>query len=470
MGSLFSCLNLKSEGMEKMFQKILIANRGEIAIRIIRACRELNIASVAIYSEADRNSLHVKYADEAICVGPAHSNRSYLDIPNILSAAVISGADAIHPGYGYLSERADFAEICESHGLTFIGPTADQIEKMGNKSLAKKTMAAAGLPVIPGSDGPVTSVDELVMIADEIGYPVIIKASAGGGGKGMRLVHNHAQLVQAFQLAQAEAEASFGNADVYLEKFIENPRHIEVQILADNYGNVVHLGERECSLQRRHQKILEESPSPIVDEKLRKKMGAMAVKGAKHVDYRNAGTIEFLVDEESNFYFMEMNTRIQVEHPVTEAVYGIDLIKEQIRLAAGDELGYEQKDIIAYGHAIECRINAEDPENGFLPSPGMITKFHAPGGLGVRWDSFVYSGQEITPFYDSMFGKLICWGIDRNEAIERSIGALEELEIEGIKTNKEFHLWILQHDEFRRGNYSTNFIEREIAKQKIVKK
>jgi len=442
-----------------MFKKVLIANRGEIALRVIRACRELGIRTVAIYSEADRGSLHVKYADEAVCVGPAASQSSYLHIPNIISAAVLSGADAIHPGYGYLAERADFAEICEDYGLVWIGPTAAQIEKMGDKSQAKAIMKAAGVPVIPGSDGPVANEDHLAALAKQVGYPLMIKAVAGGGGKGMRIIHSEDELLKGYRLARAEAGAAFGSDQVYVEKYIANPRHIEIQLLGDQYGNVVHFGERECSLQRRHQKIIEECPSPAVTPALRKEMGRAAVKGVTAVKYINAGTIEFLLDENRNFYFLEMNTRIQVEHPVTEMVYGIDLVKAQIQIAAGAELEYNQKGIVPSAHAIECRLNAEDPENDFMPSPGVITKIHVPGGHGIRWDSHVYQGYEISPYYDSMFGKLIAWGGDRDEAVDRMLGALAEIEIEGIKHNVGFHKRVLNDLRFRAGDYSTHFLE-----------
>lgn len=446
-----------------MFKKILIANRGEIAVRVIRACRELGIRTAAIYSEADRDSLHVKLADEALCVGPAASQSSYLDIPNIISAAVQCQADAVHPGYGYLSERADFVEICEDYGLTLIGPSADQIERMGDKSRAKALMKAAGVPVVPGSDGPVSNEEELKAVAEQIGYPVIIKASAGGGGRGMRVAHNEDELIIGYRLARAEAGVAFGNDQVYLERFIKNPRHVEIQILGDRYGNVVHFGERECSLQRRHQKILEEAPSPVVDDRLRARMGEAAVKGAKAVNYLNAGTIEFLLDEDGSFYFMEMNTRIQVEHPITEMVYGIDLVKAQIQIAAGAELDYNQLDITPTAHALECRINAEDPEYGFRPSPGVITKLHVPGGHGIRWDSHVYQGYEISPYYDSMFGKLITWGSDREEAIHRMESALAEIIIEGIKHNVSFHQRILKDPRFLAGQYTVDFIEQLMA-------
>jgi len=450
-----------------MFEKILVANRGEIALRIIRACRELNIKTVAIYSEADRGSLHVKYADEAVCIGPAVSQSSYLHIPNIITAAVLSKADAIHPGYGYLSERADFAEICEDHGLVWIGPTAAQIEKMGDKSQSKEIMKQAGVPVIPGSDGPVANEDQLSALAGEIGYPLMIKAVAGGGGKGMRVINSEDELLKGYRLARAEAGAAFGNDQVYVEKFIANPRHIEIQLLGDQYGNVVHFGERECSLQRRHQKIIEECPSPVVTPALREQIGKAAVKGAKAVEYINAGTIEFLLDEDYNFYFLEMNTRIQVEHPVTEMVYGIDLVKAQIQIAAGAELEYDQSDIVPSAHAIECRLNAEDPENDFLPSPGVISNIHIPGGHGIRWDSHIYQGYEISPYYDSMFGKLIAWGGDRDEAIERMLGALAEIEIAGIKHNVSFHQRVLHDPKFRTGDYGTNFLEQLAAHGKL---
>ncbi len=451
-----------------MFQRVLIANRGEIALRVIRACREMGIESVAIYSEADRESLHVHAADEAICIGPAVSSQSYLHVPNILSAAILSGADAVHPGYGYLSERAEFAEICDSHGLAFIGPHHQAIEVMGDKAEARKTMEKANVPVVPGSDGPVESEDVLLDVAKDVGYPLIIKASAGGGGKGMRVAYNQSQVLNGYRMARSEAAASFGSDEVYLERFIENPRHIEVQLMADHYGNVVHFGERECSLQRRHQKLLEEAPSPAVSPSLRDKMGKAAVKGARAVDYRGAGTVEFLLDSQGRFYFMEMNTRIQVEHPVTEMVYGIDLIKEQIRVASGAELGYSQQDISLNGHAIECRINAEDPEHNFRPSPGLIESFHAPGGHGVRWDSHVYAGYTIPPYYDPMFGKLICWGTDRHEAIMRMRSCLTEIIVEGIKTNIAFHMRLLDDERFRRGEFSTKFIEDVLMKTEIV--
>lgn len=447
-----------------MFKKILIANRGEIALRIIRACKEMGIQTVAIYSEADMDSLHTHYADEAFCVGPAPGNRSYLNIPNIISAASIAGVDAIHPGYGFLAENARFAEICETHKIAFIGPSAEAIQKMGDKAVAKKTMIEAGVPVVPGSDGVVADAATALQLATEIGYPVIVKASAGGGGRGMRVVHAAEELENAFLTARTEAEAVFGNADVYIEKYIEEPKHIEMQLLLDNYGNGVYLGERDCSVQRRHQKVLEESPSPAVDPKIREKMGRAALAGAKSVNYTNAGTMEFLLDKDGSFYFMEMNTRIQVEHPVTEVVTGVDLIKEQIRIAAGEQLSFRQSDIVIRGHAIECRINAEDPEKNFVPSPGKVSLYHQPGGPGVRVDSAVYEGYVIPPYYDSMVAKLIVWDVDREAAINRMLRALEEFEIEGVKTTIGFHNLVLNNPYFRKGEVFTNFIQERIFK------
>ncbi len=441
-----------------MFRKILIANRGEIALRVIRACKELGINTVAIYSEADQDSLHVRYADEAVCVGPAASGKSYLNIINIISTATITGVDAIHPGYGFLAENPRFVEICDTHNIKFIGPTAQAMEKMGDKAQAKRMMKKQGIPVIPGSDGPLTSLEEAMKLAEEIGYPVIIKASAGGGGRGMRVVYSAEDLKKAVQTAQMEAEASFGQPEVYLEKYIEKPRHIEIQLLFDEQGNGIYLGERDCSLQRRHQKILEESPSPSVTPELRKLLGEAALKGARAVGYSNAGTVEFLLDEQDQFYFMEMNTRIQVEHPVTEMVTGIDLVKQQIRIAAGEPLPLRQEEIVFKGHAIECRINAEDPEKKFLPNPGRIDFYHAPGGPGIRIDSSAYSGCVITPYYDSMVSKLIAWGENREEAIARMIRALEEFEITGILSTILFHLEILYNPGFRKGEVNTNFI------------
>ncbi|MGE5552786.1 MAG: acetyl-CoA carboxylase biotin carboxylase subunit [Betaproteobacteria bacterium] len=445
-----------------MFNKVLVANRGEIAIRVMRACRELGIGTVAIYSEADRDSLHVRYADEAYCVGPAPAAKSYLNIPNIISAAVIAGVDAIHPGYGFLAENSYFAEICETHGLKFIGPSAAAIELMGDKATAKKTMAAAGVPVVPGSEGAVSDETEAVEVAAEIGYPVLVKASAGGGGKGMRVAHNRKDLVAALRAAKNEAEAAFGNPAVYIEKFVEEPRHIEVQVLADEHGNAVYLGERDCSLQRRHQKVLEEAPSTFLTPERRREMGQVAVTGIKRVGYANAGTVEFLVDKHGNFYFIEMNTRIQVEHPVTELVTGIDLVKEQLRIAAGEPLGYRQEDIALVGHAIECRINAEDPEFDFRPSAGRITRLLLPGGPGVRVDAAVYAGFTISPYYDSLIAKLITWGNSRDEAIMRMRRALDEFVVEGIPTTVPFHKKVLDNAFFRRGEVYTNFIQRRV--------
>ncbi|OCL26956.1 acetyl-CoA carboxylase biotin carboxylase subunit [Orenia metallireducens] len=449
-----------------MFNKILIANRGEIALRIIRACRDLGIKSVAVYSEADRDSLHVKYADEAYCIGPAASNKSYLDIPSLISVAEIAHADAIHPGYGFLSENAHFAEVCEECGFKFIGPSPEHINKMGDKSIARETMIAAGVPVVPGTEGAIESADEAVEIAKEIGYPVIVKASFGGGGRGMRVANNEAELVKAIQTASSEAKAAFGNAEVYLEKYVQNPRHIEFQILADEHGNVVHLGERDCSIQRRHQKVIEEAPSPAIDPELRERMGDAAVKAAKAVGYYNAGTVEMLLDNSNNFYFIEMNTRVQVEHPVTEMVTGIDIVSEQIRIAQGEELGYSQEDIIIEGASIECRINAEDPSKDFRPSPGKITEYLVPGGIGVRVDSCAYPDYMIPPYYDSMVAKLITFGKDREEARKRMLRALEEYNIDGIKTTIPFHREVLNNEHFIKGQFDTGFIAEHIMKPK----
>jgi acetyl-CoA carboxylase biotin carboxylase subunit len=441
-----------------LFGKILVANRGEIALRVIRACKELGIGTVAIYSEVDQNALHVRYADEAVCVGPASPSKSYLNIINIISTATITGVDAIHPGYGFLAENPRFVEICETHNIKFIGPSARVMEKMGDKSRAKRIMKEQGIPVIPGSDGPVTSLEEVEEVAATIGYPVIIKASAGGGGRGMRVVHAPEELKQAVQTAQLEAEAAFGQPEVYLEKYIEEPRHIEIQLLFDEHGNGVYFGERDCSLQRRHQKILEESPSPRITPELRKALGEAALKGAQAVGYTSAGTVEFLVDKNDQFYFMEMNTRIQVEHPVTEMVTGIDLVKQQILIATGEKLPWRQHEINLRGHAIECRINAEDPEKNFRPQPGSIDFYHAPGGAGIRVDSAAYSGCMITPYYDSLVSKLIAWGETREEAIARMIRALEEFEVEGIPSTLLFHLEILYHPDFLAGEFTTDFI------------
>jgi acetyl-CoA carboxylase biotin carboxylase subunit len=445
-----------------MFNKILIANRGEIAVRIIRACRELNIKTVAVFSEADREALHVKMADEAFCIGPPQSNRSYLNIPNIISTAQVAKADAIHPGYGFLSENPYFAEIVETSKIKFIGPTAAAIEAMGAKAVARETMVKAGVPVVPGTEGIISGLEEAEQVAGKIGYPVMIKASAGGGGKGMRIAQSQGDLAKALQTAQREAEAAFGNGSVYIEKYVEEPRHIEFQILADNYGNIVFLGERDCSIQRRNQKLIEEAPSTALTEEMRREMGALAVKAAQAINYVGAGTIEFLLDKHGNYYFIEMNTRIQVEHTITEMITGIDLIKEQIRIAAGELLGYNQEDIKIKGWAIECRINAERPDKNFAPSPGKITSYLPPGGFGVRLDSAVYAGYSIPPFYDSMIGKLIVWGRDREEAITRMRRALQEFVIEGVHTTIPFHQLILENAFFQRGEVYTNFIQRRI--------
>ncbi|MEK6727918.1 MAG: acetyl-CoA carboxylase biotin carboxylase subunit [Candidatus Omnitrophota bacterium] len=448
-----------------MFSKILIANRGEIALRIIRACRELGIRTVAVYSEADKESLHVRFADEAICIGQASSLRSYLNIPAIISAAEITDVEAIHPGYGFLAENPHFAEICESCKIYFIGPTPENIRLMGDKMAARTTMQKAGLPIIAGSNSIIKNKEEALKTAKTIGYPVIIKAAAGGGGKGMRICHNDLTLVSSLMTAQAEAEASFGNPNVYIEKYIEKPRHIEIQILADKYGRMVHLGERDCSIQRRHQKLLEESPSPAVDHKLRKRLGEAALKGAKSAGYVSAGTIEFLLDQHGNFYFMEMNTRIQVEHPVTEAVTGIDLIKEQIRIAAGEKLRFHQDRIQLKGAAIECRINAEDPENNFMPSPGKIDTLNLPGGPGVRLDTHIYQGYHISSYYDSLLAKLIVYGQNRAEAIKIMQRALSEFYIAPIKTTIPFHLGLMQNPLFLKGDISTHFIQDELKEE-----
>ena len=443
-----------------MLNKVLIANRGEIALRIIRACKEMGIPSVAVYSEADQDSLHVMYADEAVCIGPAQSAQSYLNQERILAAAEITGADAIHPGYGFLAENSQFAEKCHSCDIKFIGPSPKVIDKMGHKSSAKETVKKAGVPVVPGSDGIVKTIDLAKEIATEVGYPVMLKAVAGGGGKGMRLAMTEKDVAKAFQMAATEAGAAFGNADLYLEKFIEQPRHIEIQVIADQMGNAVSLGERECSIQRRHQKLLEESPSVAITEEVRKKMGDMAVKATKQVGYEGAGTIEFLYDVHSNFYFMEMNTRIQVEHPVTELVYQVDLVKEQIRVASSLPLQWKQEELIPHGHAIECRINAENPDANFMPSPGKVINFNVPGGPGIRIDSHVYSDYVISPHYDSMVAKLLSWGKDRDEAIARMVRALEEFVIEGVKTTIPFQLRLLKNEDFRAGNFDTGFLEK----------
>ncbi len=450
-----------------MFSKILIANRGEIALRIIRACKELGIPTVAVYSTVDENALHTVFADEAVCIGPPPSNESYLNPVRIISAAEITGADAIHPGYGFLAENPNFAEMCESCDIRFIGPTAEVIRRMGDKSEAKLAMKEAGVPVVPGSDGVVSSVEEAMRVARDIGYPVMLKAVAGGGGKGMRIVRDEDSMENSFMMASAEAEAAFGNPGLYIEKYIESPRHIEIQLLGDHYGNIIHLGERECSIQRRHQKLIEEAPSPIVTPEIRAKMGEVAVKGAAHVGYRSAGTIEFLMDSDGNFYFMEMNTRIQVEHPVTEMVYNVDLIKEQIRIAAGERLDISQDEIQPVGHAIECRINAEDPLNNFIPSPGKIEYFHMPGGPGVRVDTHAYSSYVVPPFYDSLVAKLIVHARNRKEAIRRLRRSLDEFIIEGIKTTIPFHKYVINTPEFQEGNFDTHFIEKIYDTQKV---
>ena len=442
-----------------MFKKVLIANRGEIALRIIRACHELNIKTVAVYSTVDEHSLHVKFADEAVCIGPAPSKDSYLNIPNIIAACEITGSDAIHPGYGFLSESAQFSQICQNNGFIFLGPNADIIDSMGNKAKAKTTMKNAGVPVIPGGEGILQGPEDALLKAEEMGYPVMLKASAGGGGRGMRLVEQSSDVIQAFKSANQEAVTSFGNGDIYIEKLIQNPRHIEVQILADSHGNAIHLGERECSIQRRHQKLIEESPSPLVDKATRKKIGSAAVAGAKSVDYVGVGTIEFLMDADKNFYFMEMNTRIQVEHPVTEMVTGIDLIKQQIKVHAGEKCPV-LNDFNLRGHSIECRINAEDPSNNFMPFPGKIENFHMPGGKGVRVDSHAYAGYFIPTHYDSMIGKIIVHAKNRSRAIIRMQRALEETIIDGPKTTIPYQMAIMRDAKFKSGDFDTSFLEK----------
>lgn len=442
-----------------MFNKILIANRGEIAVRIIRACREMGIETVAVYSEADRDALHTQMADEAICIGPAAAKDSYLNIQNIISATVLSGAQAIHPGFGFLSENSKFARMCKECNITFIGPDPECIENMGNKSNARDIMTKSGVPVVPGSNGAVEGEDELIRLAEEIGYPVMIKASAGGGGRGIRIVYEQSELIKSYENARAEAKSAFGDETIYMEKFIEKPRHVEIQILGDSFGNILYLGERDCSMQRRNQKVLEEAPSPIMTEELRKSMGETAVRAAKAVNYNNAGTIEFLLDKNGSYYFMEMNTRIQVEHPITEMVTGIDLIKEQIKIAAGEKLSFSQEDISISGHAIECRINAEDASRGFMPCPGKVKDMYVPGGFNVRVDSAVYSGYVIPPYYDSMIAKLIVHGKDREEAIKKMRRALGEFIIDGVRTNIDFQFELINCEEFINGNYDTRFIE-----------
>ena len=440
-----------------MFTKVLIANRGEVAVRIIRACRELGIPTVAVYSEADANSLHVSLATEAYCIGPNESAKSYLNIPAIISAALISGADAIHPGYGFMSERADFAEICAKHNIKFIGPSPESMQLMGDKATARKTMMSKNVPITPGT-GIITDIEEAKKQAEKFGYPVIVKATAGGGGKGMRVANNAEELEQNVTLCRQEAEKFFGNPDVYMEKFLVNPRHIEVQIIADKYGNVIHLGERDCSIQRRHQKLVEEAPSPAVSADIRKKLGEAAVRAAKAANYEGVGTIEFLLDKDKNFYFMEMNTRLQVEHGITEMISNIDIVREQINIAAGNKLSVRQDDIKLYGHAIECRINAEDPDRNFLPAPGEINGYITPGGFGVRVDSHVYSGYKIPPYYDSLISKVMAWAPTREEARRRMYRALKEYVITGVKTTLPFYQELIEDEVFIGGNFDTGFM------------
>ncbi|MDQ1002152.1 acetyl-CoA carboxylase biotin carboxylase subunit [Neobacillus niacini] len=442
-----------------MLKKVLIANRGEIAVRVIRACKELGINTVAVYSEADKEALHVRLADEAYCIGPHLSAKSYLNITNLLSVANVTNADAIHPGYGFLAENADFAKQCNENNIIFVGPSPEAISKMGAKAVARETMRVAGVPIVPGTAGVIEDMEEALQIARKIGYPVIVKATAGGGGKGMRVAESEEELKKAISMAQQEAETAFGNSGVYLEKYIEEPRHIEIQIIGDNYGNVMHLGERDCSIQRRHQKLIEEAPSPALNGELRRKMGEAALKAAKAVQYSGAGTIEFLLDKHKNFYFMEMNTRIQVEHPVTEFITGVDLVKEQLLVASGQKLSFTQEEVKINGWAIECRINAENPDKNFMPSPGKVGFYLPPGGLGVRVDSAVYPGYTISPFYDSMIAKLIVHGKDREEAIARMKRALNEFVVEGIDTTIAFHLRLLEHPEFISGDFTTKFLE-----------
>ena len=446
-------------------EKVLIANRGEIALRVIRACRELDIRTVAVYSQADSESLHVKLADEAYCIGPPQSVRSYLHIPAIISTAVVTGADAIHPGYGFLSEKANFAEICAVHQIKFIGPSAHAINSMGDKSTARESMRKAGVPVVPGSHGLITDDDEAIRLASEIGYPVIIKATAGGGGRGMRIAADESQLANALASARSEASAAFGDGGVYIEKYLRPIRHVEIQVMADSFGNCIYLGERDCSVQRRHQKLIEESPSPALTPELRARMGEAAVSAAKEIGYEGAGTVEFILAGQ-DFYFMEMNTRIQVEHPVTEMITGFDLIKEQIRVASGEPLSLRQEDVTFTGHAIECRINAEDPARNFLPSPGRVDAYIAPGGPGVRIDSHCYPGYVIPPYYDSLVSKLIAWGRDRNEAIQRMQRALDEYAVTGIKTTIPFHQEVLAHPVFQAGDVTTDFIEKHMTPER----
>ncbi len=446
-----------------MLKKVLIANRGEIAVRIIRTCREMGIPTVAVYSEADKDSLHAKLADEAICIGPAPSQKSYLNMKNILEAAVLTGSDGIHPGFGFLAENAKFAKMCEESNIKFIGPKYNVIELMGNKSNSKDLMRANGVPVIPGSNGSIKSIKEAMEIAKKIGYPIMIKAAAGGGGKGIRLVKSEAELDESYNIVKQEAKVSFNDDEIYIEKFIEEPHHVEIQVLADEYGNSVHLGERDCSIQRKNQKILEESPSPIIDEKLRDEMGKAALKAVKAAKYSNAGTIEFLVDKYGKFYFMEMNTRIQVEHPVTEWVTGLDIVKEQIKIASGEKLSFKQKDIEFKGHSIECRVNAENPDKNFMPCPGEIKDLNLPGGNGVRIDTAVYTGYKIPPTYDSMIAKIIVHSDTRKEAIAKMKRALDECVIDGIDTNIDFLYKILENENFVKGNFDTSFISKEFG-------
>ena len=444
--------------------KMLIANRGEIAVRIIRACKEMNIKTVAVYSEVDKDALHTKLADEAICIGPANSKQSYLNIKNIIEAASITKADSIHPGFGFLSENSQFAKICEESNIKFIGPKSEVIDLLGNKSKAKELMKKEGIPVIPGSDGSIKDLKQAILICEKIGYPVLLKAAAGGGGKGIRIVNSFEELETNYNIVKQEAKNAFNDDEIYIEKYIKEPRHVEIQILADEHENVVHLGERDCTIQRNHQKILEETPSTIVDDKLRNKMGNIAIKVAKAANYTSCGTVEFLVDADKNFYFMEMNTRIQVEHPITEMRTGIDLVKEQIRIAAGEELKFKQKEIKFRGHSIECRINAENPNKNFRPSPGKINEINLPGGNGIRIDTAIYSGYTIPSNYDSMIAKIIAYGSNRNEAISKIKRALEELVVDGVATNRDFLFTIIKNPNFIRGNFDTSFIEKEILK------
>lgn len=455
--------------MMPLFKKVLIANRGEIAIRVIRACREMGISTVAVYSEGDANSLHVRFADEAICIGPAAAGKSYLNVPAIISAAEVTGAEAIHPGYGFMAENADFSEICSANNIVFIGASPENIRLMGNKSMAKDTMKKNKVPCVPGSDGVVKNEKELEEVVKQTGYPIMIKASSGGGGKGMRMVKNESELKSSFRNAVAEATAAFGDGDVYVEKLIEKPRHVEIQILSDKHKHAIHLGERDCSIQRRHQKLLEECPSPVVNDELREKMGLAAIRAAQAISYQGAGTVEFLLDKNGDFYFMEMNTRIQVEHTITEMITNLDIVKQQIKIAATGKLELQQSDVVFNGHSIEFRINAENPMNDFSPSPGVIDLFLPPGGFGVRTDSHVYPTYRVPPHYDSLLGKLIVWGRDRNEAIARGLRALDEFVIDGVDTTIPFHKWVLKHPKFIEGDVTTHFLEEnyESFKQSI---